>query len=84
MIIIFFAFVNTFRTLSQLFGVLEYTFLKCTHAVMDALIANLHQIMRLPKAYEFQQFAYEFYKVGLFFPNVIGPCNGLYLEMELT
>ena len=39
MIIIFFAFVNSFGTLSQMFGVSEDTFLKCTDVVMDALIA---------------------------------------------
>ena len=52
-IIIFFAFVNTFQTLSQMFGTSEDRFLKCTHVVMDALIANLHQIIRWPKPCEF-------------------------------
>ena len=56
MIIIFFAFVNSFRTLSQLFGLWEDTFLRCTDEVMDALIANLHQIIRWPKPSEYEQF----------------------------
>ena len=50
----------------------EDTFLKCTDVVMDALIANLHQIIRWPKPCEFEEFASEFEKVGRFFPNVIG------------
>ena len=63
MIIIFFAIVNIFRTLSQLFGIWEDTFLKCTDVVMDALIANLHQIIRWPKPCEFEEFATEIEKV---------------------
>ena len=51
---------------------------------MDALIANLHQIMRWPKPAEFEEFASEFEKVGRFFPNVIGAIDGLHLEIELT
>ena len=51
---------------------------------MDALIANLHQIIRWPKPTEFEEFACEFEKVGLFFPNVIGSIDGLDLEIELT
>ena len=69
-IIIFFAFVNSFRTLSQLFGELEDTFLKCTDVLMDALIANLHHIIRWAKPYEFEEFASEFEKVGQFLSNV--------------
>ena len=84
MIIIFFAFVNSFRTLSQLFGIWEDTFLKCTDVVMDALIANLHQIILWPKPAEFEQFASEFEKVGRFFSNVIGAIDGLHLEIKLT
>ena len=45
MIIIFFAFVNSFRTLLQLFGVSEDTFLECTDVVMDPIIVNLHEII---------------------------------------
>ena len=45
MIISLFAFVNSFRPLSQLFGVSEDTFQKCTDVLIDALIANLHQII---------------------------------------
>ena len=52
MIIMFFAFVNSFRPLSQLFGISEDTFLECTGVVMDALIANLHHIIRWPKPSE--------------------------------
>ena len=73
-----------FERLSQLFGVSEDTFLKCTDVVMDALIANLHQIIRWPKPSEFEKFACEFEKVGRFFPNVIGAIDGLHLEIELT
>ena len=51
---------------------------------MDALIANLHYIIRWPKPAEFEQFACEFEKVGRFFPNVIGAIDGLHLEIELT
>ena len=51
---------------------------------MDALIANLHQIIRWPKPSEFEEFASEFEKVGRFFPNVIGAIDGLHLEIELT
>ena len=51
---------------------------------MDALIANLHQIIRWPKPCEFEEFASEFEKVGRFFPNVIGAIDGLHLEIELT
>ena len=51
---------------------------------MDALIANLHQIIRWPKPAEFEQFASEFEKVGRFFPNVLGAIDGLHLEIELT
>ena len=79
MIIIFFAFVNTFRPLSQLFGVSEHTFLKCTDVVMDALIANLHHIIRWARPSEFEEFACQFEKVGCFLPNVIGAIDGLYL-----
>ena len=79
MIIIFFAFGNSFRTLSQLFGVSEDTFLKCMDVVMDALIANLHHIIRWPKPSEIEEFAAEFEKVGHFFPNVIGAIDGLHL-----
>ena len=60
MIIIFFAFFNSFRPLSQLFGVSEDTFLKCTDVVMDALIANLHHIIRWPKPSDFEEFASKF------------------------
>ena len=84
MIIIFFAFVNSFRTLSQLFGISEDTFLKCTHVVMDPLIANLHYIIRWAKPSEYEEFASEFEKVGCFFPNVIGAIDGLHLEIKLT
>ena len=84
MILIFFAFVHSFRTLSQLFGVLEDTFLKCTDVVMDALIANLHHIIRWPKPSEFEELASEIDKVGLFFPNVIGAIDGLYVEIPFT
>ena len=73
-----------FERLSQLFGVSEDTFLKCTDVVMDALIANLHQIIQWPKPSEFEKFACEFEKVGRFFPNVIGAIDGLHLEIELT
>ena len=51
---------------------------------MDALIANLHQIIRWPKPCEFEEFASEFEKVGRLFPNIIGAINGLHLEIELT
>ena len=51
---------------------------------MDALIANLHQIIRWPKPSEFEEFASEFEKVGRFFPNVKGAIDGLHLEIELT
>ena len=51
---------------------------------MDALIANLHQIIRWPKPSKFEKFACEFEKVGRFFPNVIGAIDGLHLEIELT
>ena len=51
---------------------------------MDALIANLHQIIRWPKPCEFEEFATEFEKVGRFFPNVIVAIDGLHLEIELT
>ena len=51
---------------------------------MDALIANLQQIIRWPKPSEFEEFASEFEKVGRFFPNVIGAIDGLHLEIELT
>ena len=51
---------------------------------MDALIANLHQIIQWPKPCEFEEFASEFEKVGCFFPNVIGAIDGLHLEIELT
>ena len=51
---------------------------------MDALIANLHQIIQWPKPCEFEEFASEFEKVGRFFPNVIGAIDGLHLEIELT
>ena len=84
MILIFLAFVNSFRTLSQLFGVLEDTFLKCTDVVMDALIANLHHIIRWPKPSEFEELASEIDKVGLFLPNVIAAIDGLYVEIPLT
>ena len=59
-IIIFFAFVNSFRPLSQLFGVSEHTFLKSTDVVMDALIANLHHIIRWAKPSDFEEFACQF------------------------
>ena len=52
--------------------------------VMDALIANLQQIIRWPKPSEFEEFASEFEKVGHFFPNVVGAIDGLHLEIELT
>ena len=77
-------FVNSFRPLSQLFGISDDTFLKCTDVVMDALIPNLHQIMRWAKASEFEEFASEFHKVGHFFQNVIGAIDGSHLEIELT
>ena len=51
---------------------------------MDALIANLHQIIRWPKPCKFEEFASEFEKVGRFFPNVIGTIDGLHLEIKLT
>ena len=51
---------------------------------MDALIGNLHQIIRWPKPSEFEEFACEFEKVGRFFPNVLGAIDGLHLEIELT
>ena len=51
---------------------------------MDALIANLHQIIPWPKPCEFEEFASEFEKVGRLFPNVIGAIHGLHLEIELT
>ena len=73
-----------FERLAQLFGVSEETFLKCTDVVMDALIANLHQIIRWPKPCEFEEFASEFEKVGRLFPNVIGAIDGLHLEIEFT
>ena len=79
MIIIFFAFVNSFRTLSQLFGTSEDTFLKCWDVVMDALIGNSHHIIRWPKPSEFEEFACQFEKVGHFLPNVIGAIDGFYL-----
>ena len=70
--------------MSQLFGVSEEKFLRWTDVVMDALIANLQQIIRWPKPSEFEEFASEFEKVGRFFPNVIGAIDGLHLEIELT
>ena len=79
MITIFFAFVNSFRPLSQLFGVSEDTFLKSTDVVMDALIPNLHHIIRWAKPSEFEEFACQFEKVGHFLTNVIGAMDGLYL-----
>ena len=51
---------------------------------MDALIANLQQIIRWPKPAELEEFACEFEKVGCFFPNVIGTFDGLHVEIELT
>ena len=51
---------------------------------MDALIANLQQIIHWSKPSEFEEFASEFYKVGGFFPNVIGAMDRLHLEIELT
>ena len=51
---------------------------------MDALIANLYQIIRWPKPCEFEEFASEFEKVGCFFSNVIGAIDGLHLEIKLT
>ena len=60
MIIIFFALVNSFRPLSPRFGLLEHTFLKCTDVVMDALIANLHHIIRWAKPSQFEEFACQF------------------------
>ena len=84
MIFIFLPFVNSFRTLSQLFGVLEDTFLKCTEVVMDSLIANLHHIVRWPKPSEFEELASEIDKVGLFLVIVIGAIYGLYVEIPLT
>ena len=76
LVISFFAFL--------LFGLSEHTFLKCTDVVMDALIANLHYIIRWPKPSEFEKLCSEFEKVGRFFPNVIGAIDGLHLEIELT
>ena len=67
-----------------MFGVSEDTFLRCTDVVMDALVGNLHQIIRWPKPSEFKEIASEFDKVGRFFPNVIGAIDGLHLEIELT
>ena len=49
---------------------------------MDALIANLQQIIRWPKPFEFEEFASEFEKFGRFLPNVIGAIDGLHVEME--
>ena len=46
---------------------------------MNALIANLHQIILWPKSSEFEDFASEFEKLGRFFPNVIGAIDGLHL-----
>ena len=83
-IVILFAFVNSLRTLSQLFGIWEDTFLKCTDVVMGALIVNLHQIIRWPKRSELEKFDSEFQTVGRFLPNVIGAIDGLHLEIELT
>ena len=51
---------------------------------MDALIANLHYIIRWPKPSKFEKLSSEFEKVGRFFPNVIGAIHGLHLEIELT
>ena len=67
-----------------MFGVSEETFLKCTDAVMDCLVSNLHKIIRWPKPNEFAAFASEFDKIGRYFPNVIGAIDGLHLEIELT
>ena len=55
--------------------------------VMDALVRNLHQIIRWAKPSEFEEIASQFDKVGRFFPffpNVIGAIDGLHVEIELT
>ena len=67
-----------------MFGVSEDVFLTSTNIVMDALVANLHQIIRWPKCEEFEQYADDFDQIGRFFPNVIGAIDGLHLEIELT
>ena len=51
---------------------------------MDALVANLHQIVTWPKYTEFKEYAKEFDEIGRFFPNVIGAIDGLHLQIELT
>ena len=58
--------------LSHLFGVSEESFLRCTDAVMDCLVGNLHKIICWPKPNEFASVASEFDKIGRYFPNVIG------------
>ena len=45
------------KSLTQLFGLSEDTFLRCTDVVMDALIANLQDIIQLPKPSELHEFA---------------------------
>ena len=67
-----------------MFGVSEDLFLKSTNIVMDALVDNLHQIVKWPNSNEYEQYANEFDKIGRFFPNVIGAIDGLHLEIELT
>ena len=74
----------SFKRLAHLFGVSEDTFLRCTDTVMDALIANLHEIISWPSKNEFADYANNFEDVGRFFPNVIGAIDGLHLEIELT
>ena len=70
--------------LANLFGVSQDVFLRCTDIVMDALVANLHQIITWPKPEEFAKYAEQFEEVGRFFPNVIGAIDGLHLAIQLT
>ena len=61
-----------------MFGVSEDKFLVWTDVVMDALIANLQQIIRWGKTAELEEVASEFDTVGRFFQNVIGAIDGLH------
>ena len=72
------------QRLANLFGVSEDVFLKCTNIVMDALVGNLHQIIRWPDPTEFEEYATKFDEIGRYFPNVIGAIDGLHIEIELT
>ena len=67
-----------------MFGVCEDVFLRSTNVVMDALVANLHQIITWPKSDQFQEYADAFDEIGRFFPNVIGAIDGLHIQIELT